>query len=139
MKFNQQESEDCDAPVWQQLLPATVTAPSPIENNEVRVDIPADEPSPIHEEKLKKTNSSWIPFAPSWSERQRIRHGGETFRPQLTSNSTNGSTEGDPNHSPKSPIEKSEKSQKSSSSPLMRLVIILDQFQLLDRSQLHAA
>lgn len=119
MKLDKQESDDCNSPVWQQLLPTSVPA-SVIERSEVRVSIPTEEPTTPQDDKPKKTGgSSWFPsFAPSWTERQRLRNGGEVFRPHINSASSSaGSTEGDPRINPaKSPTE------KSSSSPLMRLV-----------------
>ncbi len=124
MKLSKQEGEDCDAPVWQQLLPPNAVPSTVIENNEVRVNIPTEELASPEDDKPKKRSSSWIPFAPSWSERQRLRNGGgEVFRPHINSaSSSTGSTEGDPRKQPKSPVE------KSSSSPLMRLVIITPPF-----------
>lgn len=120
MQLDKQESEDCNSPVWQQLLPTSVPT-SVIERSEVRVNIPTDEPTAPHGDKPKKMgSSSWFPsFAPSWAERQRLRNGGEIFRQHINSASSSaGSTEGDPRiNAPKSSTE------KSSSSPLMRLVL----------------
>ncbi|KAK4026122.1 hypothetical protein OUZ56_015143 [Daphnia magna] len=117
MQLDKQESEDCNSPVWQQLLPTSVPT-SVIERSEVRVNIPTDEPTAPHGDKPKKMgSSSWFPsFAPSWAERQRLRNGGEVFRQHINSASSSaGSTEGDPRiNAPKSSTE------KSSSSPLMR-------------------
>lgn len=115
MKLEKQESEDCNAAVWQQLLPTSVPS-SVIERSEVRVDIPSSEPTSPIDEKPSKT-SNWFPsFAPSWSERQRLRNGTqEVFRPHVNSASSSaGSVDGD--RPPKSSTD------KNSSSPLMRLV-----------------
>ena len=98
MKLNKQDSEDCNAPVWQQLLPTSVPTPT-VESSDVRVNIPTEETSNPARESVRKSNGSWLPFPPSWAERQRIRSDGE--QPP---------TDGDPR----------QKSEKSSSSPLMR-------------------
>lgn len=113
MKLNKQESEDCNAPVWQQLLPTSVPT-SVVESGDVRVNIPCAEPTTTEEQKPRKA-SNWFPsFAPSWSERQSLRNGtDEVFRPKIKSTSSStGSTDGD--QPPKSSTE------KRSSSPLMR-------------------
>ncbi|EFX88146.1 hypothetical protein DAPPUDRAFT_311738 [Daphnia pulex] len=115
MKLNKPESDDCNAPVWQQLLPTSVPT-SVVESGEVRVNIPCADATTPEEEKPRKA-SNWFPsFAPSWSERQSLRNNGtgeEVFRPKVKSTSSStGSTDGD--QPPKSSTE------KRSSSPLMR-------------------
>lgn len=115
MKLNKQEGEDCNAPVWQQLLPSSLPTSTSLENSEVRVTIAPDEENVPKFPEGKRKSSIWLPFAPSWNERQRLRNGGEPFRQQSTLLSRSNSTD-DPIESPTSPTE------KSMPSPLMRLV-----------------
>lgn len=114
MKLNKQENEDCNAPVWQQLLPSSTAISSLVESGEVRVNIAPEEESIPKFPEGKRKSSIWLPFAPSWNERQRLRNGGEPFRQPSTISRSNSAD--DPIDPPKSPKE------KSTPSPLMRLV-----------------
>ena len=124
MKLNKQEAEDSNSPVWQQLLPGPFPGVFPSSSaiatdssGDVRINLTVDEPANVDDKRRKSTASfSWNPFAPSWSERQRIKNGEQDLFQAHGNGTTSsvGSTDGD--FLPKLPLD------SGSSSTVMRSV-----------------